>query len=498
MKWKHVCRYTWVLPLLVSSIPNAARSEEAGDRKEVKLKPFAESWWEGHPYSDVLGFTAWKSEDTTLKEVTEIPELLNERELVLRVLARVENYAGMSPGELEKRYNEEAAELAKEDRRRYPVYDRVKGFTTYTAEEYEKNRLNARLGIFKGPEGRQWEEGNAVLFSVRESFSFYNYNQEGMSIDYISGDDGDELTLKGAIVSDIYLDALYNRKWLKSGKGLSGDMYRFSIRTGVEFDWDQSLDTPVERTSFYLLANFQANPSQSAHYFSNPDFWQITSPQFLQVGAAFDHDDFSGESDVRWIVNWQPRFYLINDIGPFGRGLAINHIMRYRKGSFMKFFKGGVDDEAKLNPAKVFVEDRSDESPWYSSVPMDIKASGGSDLWDAIAASGGDFGGVNAEWKAGLIVGQSDWRLRFGYLCEGITPLSDIGETTIGHTVFAEVGLGMFSGAAAQRKSEDGGPLELPKGDMGAATLFAQYRFGEHAPSFEDKKEFRVGMRVRF
>ena len=89
------------------------------------------------------------------------------------------------------------------------------------------------------------------------------------------------------------------------------------------------------------------------------------------------------------------------------------------------------------------------------------------------------------------------WGFRTGYLAEAISPVSDLGNSHIGHSLFAEVGLGNFTGKIAG-KEEPEGPIPLPKADIGAATLFAKYNFGERAPDFQDEDLFQVGLRVRF
>ncbi len=320
-------------------------------------------------------------------------------------------------------------------------------------------------------------------------------------MDYTSNDGNDSLKLKGALISDIYLDPLYNRglkmPW-------NNDQYRFSLKTGVEFNTDDTAKTPIDQTSVYLLANFQANPDLDAHLFAIKDFWQITSPQFLQVGVAWDHEDYTGKDDLRWIVNWQPRFYLLNDRGVLARSLGINTLMRFDSGDPFHLNKQPVADKSQNPQEKEVVRDASalsgeadkKESPWYTFIPADVRLSGGSKVWDALS-SGEDLDKVTVEGKLGFVIGNSDWGFRAGYLAEVVSPVSDLGNSHIGQAFFAEVGLGNFTGKIAGDQVPEG-PVALPKADIGAATLFAKYNFGERAPDFKNEDLFQVGLRMRF
>ncbi len=454
-----------------------------------------------HPYSPTLGFTLWKSPGTTLKEHVELP-LIETPKVRQELIKQVKAESGgdkLSEVEIEKRVEKLKEKFT------IPVWDEEKKTVSYlSAEEYEKHRLTSSLRIYRTEGGKMFEDGSAILFGIRDSFSFYNYSQPGFAGDFSSNDGKDTMRLKGALISDIYLDPLYNHglkmPW-------NNDQYRFSLRTGVEFNIDETAETPVDQTSVYLLANFQANPDLDAHLFGIKDFWQITSPQFLQVGVAWDHEDYTGKDDLRWIVNWQPRFYLLNDRGFLARSLGINTLMRFDKTGPFSFNlnKKPVTNKAETAGSKERVADDNrkddkgnniEESSWYTFIPADVRLSGGSEVWDALR-SGEGLDKVTVESKLGFVIGNSDWGFRTGYLAEIVSPVSDLGNSHIGQSFFAEMGLGNFTGKIAGDK-EPKETIPLPKADIGAATIFAKYSFGERAPDFKNEDLFQVGLRMRF
>lgn len=461
---------------------------------------------EDHPYSKALGFTLWKTPGTTLYEVTKAVDLIDQ-EVKNQVILNLDPDYNTGLEKFNKLGKEKQKKLLKDMKDKVihlSLNERLQ-LKTYTPKEYEKVRLSPRLGIENaaGIEG-----GSAVLFSIRDSFSYYNLNQEGFSFDYNSSNGQDSLKLRGAVTLDVYPDSLYNQPW-KKDSWFVRNMYRFSLRTGVEFDRDDTATKPTDRTSLYLLGNFQANPDQDAHLFGVDDFFQITSPQFVQIGGALDHDSLTGTDDFRFILNWQPRFYLLKDIEVLGRTfggrtLGINHVMRYAKGDWFNFRfhkpKIEAEDPSELSPLQV-EDNRSSPSAWYSYVPADIKLAGVTDAMKSLSKGNADLSDVNLEWKAGLVFGNSDYHYRFGYLAEGVSPLSDLGESHIGHTLFAELALGNVTGefSNAQRKgAESVESTSLTDGDFGTATIFAKYRFGEYAPTFKNVDEFQVGTRIRF
>ncbi|MEK7951641.1 hypothetical protein [Luteolibacter soli] len=483
---------------------------------------------EDHPYSATLGFTLLKSPNTLLMERVEVPLIETEQvKQALRELVIAEAREKGKPIDNDETKIAAAIETKKKTVG-VPVWDKEKGLKFLKPEEYEKHRLTSSLRMYRAeekdeldkngkPTGKKVkaiakdsndkpiEEGSAILFGIRDSFSRYNYSQEGLAFDYSNSNGNDSMVLKGAIISDIYWGALYNNEGIKAP--WNNDHYRFSIKTGVEFNTDEVAKKEVDQTSVYLLANFQANPDLDAHMFAIKDWFQITSPQFLQVGAAWDHDDLTGTDDLRWIVDWQPRFYLLNDRSWIARSIGINTLMRFDKDKYFSLNKNPTVKEKATPNKAALVGDRSespdgkadlapDESPWYTYIPADVKLAGGSDIWDTLSGGREDLDKTTLEWKLGLIVGNSDWAFRAGYLAEGVSAVSDLGGTHIGHSIFAEVGLGNFTGKIAGQEVPNETPL--PKADIGAATLFAKYKFGERAPDFKNEDLFQVGLRMRF
>lgn len=486
------------LSVLISVLPGISPAAEKQTPEEVGLQSEIRDFKEllnfpNHPYSEALGFTLWKSPGSSLKEVSSLPffDTVEAREELKRQIDRL--YPEKTAAEKEALF----AKLS--EKRLIPIYHKSDGKPQFVSpEDYAKFRLNPRLGIF---DESGEENGSAILFSIRDSFSFFNANQEGFALDYTNTDGDGTLRLKGALTSDIYLDSLYNSRWIHD-PWIIQNTYRLSLRTGVEFDTNEAAKTPTDRTSFYLLGNFQANPDQNAHLFGVDDFWQVTSPQFVQIGAAYDHDDFSGESDIRWILGWQPRLYVIKDWDFIARSFGINHKMRYLKND-VKGFASFQKPDPTPGATKIRGEDDEQNlSPWYTYIPADIKLTGGSDVINAVAKrQKGDFSKVNLEWKLGFAVGHSDSKFRFGYLAEGVSPAADLGDTHIGQSVFCEIGLGSISSIFADSQRNDPGNLDandLPEHDVAAATLFAKFKFGEHAPSFEKHEEFQIGTRIRF
>lgn len=456
-----------------------------------------------NPYSSALGVAAWKSKGTHLAEVSVAPKL-TEEEYTKDIKDNLASYIGITKDEL-KTWSDEAKAAKIEDLvgkvRFIEVTQNGKDLKpqlkNFSADETKDRQLTTRLGIFN--ECGQ-ESGSAVLFSIRNAFSLYNLNQEGAAIDYTNTDGKGSLKLKGALTADIFLDPLYNGRWRPTPWYINNP-YRFSLRTGVEFEQDDTATTPTDRTSFYLLANFQANPDQNIHLLGINNLWsQVTSPQFVQIGAALDHDEFTGDDDLRWILGWQPRLYVITDNDVWFQTFGINHIMRYAK------------DASLFNPALKRTRDRGKEgetfldpktySPWYSYIPADIKLTGGSAIWDKLS-KGDDLDKASLEWQLGFIIGNSDYRYRFGYKAESVSPISNIGNTHIGHSLFAEIGLGNISGAYAksqrERDKDDNAVMtDLTDADLGVMTVFAKYTMGEFAPTFENQEIFQIGTRVRF
>lgn len=474
--------YSFYVDSASSSKPNKALSKfiEAAD---TESKPVTKEQWLafstkdqkpfdlGKGYSNNLGWTLWKSRDTSLFEVTSLT----------------------APAKNE--YNKDDFTV---------LYDPTTGkFDKVSLEEYSNWGLKTRLGIASGdnPETSA-REGSAILMSIRDSFSYFNANQEGFGFDYTNTNGESTMNIKGALMLDFYLDPLYNRtnNWFGDG-----NPYQFWFRTGVEFDRDDTAAKPFDRTSYYFLTNFQANPDQSARLLGSDSLINTFSPQFLQVGAALDHDDFTGETDLRWIIGWQPQFYLPKDIIPgWGESFGINRIMRYRKGSPFNLLK---PSDIAENPPKDAKEDPA--SPWYSSLPMDLKLSGGSELLaDAFKNDADSAEDALLEWKAGVFFGNSDWRARCGYFIEGASPVIDPGETHIGHRIVAEVGIGNISEEtrgkqrsqieAMKKDDKSYEHVELSSSDLGAMTIFAEYRFGAPAPTYRKEEIFQIGTRIRF
>jgi len=430
----------------------------------------------GHGFSAPLGWTLWKTPGTRLCEVTTLT----------------------------------APESGPDDDKFSVVYDpQDRKFKKVSLAEYSEWGLKTRLGIFaddpQNAEARQ--EGSVVMLSLRDSFSYFNANQEGFGFDYATSDGDSSLKIKGALMADFYLDPLYNRKddWFGTGYP-----YQFWFRTGVEIDRDDTATKPFDRTSYYLLTNFQINPAQDAHLFGNESLMHIFSPQFVQLGAALDHDEFTGDNELRWIVGWQPQFYFSEDvIEGYGESFGINRIMRYKKGTFLNLLKPSEIDEAKREAKAQDPASENPASPWYSSLPMDLKLSGGSKILAAAFQNDADSADdALLEWKAGVFVGNSDWRARIGYFVEGASPVLDPGETHVGHRFVAEIGLGNISENYAEqqrsqieslKKNDDKYEnVKLSSSDLGAMTIFAEYRIGAPPPTYKKEDIFQIGTRIRF
>jgi hypothetical protein len=432
----------------------------------------------GTGFSSPLGWVLWKSPGTTLCEVTS-----------------VSGPNPAFPGNSEEFGGDQFT----------PVFNPDTGkFTLVSPEEYAEWGLKTRLGIYSGdPESSDTREnGSAVMLSLRDSFSYFNANQEGFGLDYSSTDGDSSLKVKGALMVDFYLNPLYNR----TGWGDSGNPYKFWFRTGVEIDRDDTATKPFDRTSYYLLTNFQANPDQSARLLGLKNLNNIFSPQFLQVGAAIDHDEFTGDNDLRWIVGWQPQFYLTKDQGILAETFGINRLMFYKKSSFGKLFK----PLSSVNRTEKEKEDKEENKPsdWYSSIPMDIRLSGGSDTLVKAFTESDEADKALVEWKAGLFLGNSKYRARAGYFVEGASPLLDLGNTHLGQRFVFEIGLGNISESYAAKQKENLEKLkksddeyvniQMPTTDLGAMTIFAEYRFGAPPPTYKKEEIFQVGTRIRF
>ncbi len=476
------------------------KSGELG--KKVNIVPLREDYsvpWDkdfgkNHPYSSALGFTLWKSMNSHLGEVSVTPLLTKEeytKDIADNLKAYIgeNNYNSMSEAQRDAKVKELSDKV-------YTVEVNQKGLqlSKFNANEYKDRQLTSRLGIY---DETGTERGSAVLFSIRNSFSYYNLNQEGLAFDYTNTDGKGSLKLKGALMADIYVDDLYNRKWY-SEPGYIQNPYRISLRTGVEFDQDDTAPKPSDRTSFYFLTNFLANPDQNIHLFGF-EGTQITSPQFVQAGVAIDHDELTGDDDLRWILAWQPRFYLIKDIATIGQGFGINHVMHYQAGKVLTLAK----ERAENGDNSDFDEEKGEVSPWYTYIPADVKLTGGSDIWDELAKGEGDLDKASVDWQLGLILGNSDYRFRCGYKIEGISPVTAIGDSHIGQSIFAESGLGPLSDAYATKQRAykgKGAPerTEIADADLGVVTVFAKYTFGEFEPTFENQEIFQVGTRIRF
>jgi|GEM_PF-4865361 len=427
--------------------------------------PFADAGYEwgkmGQGLSEPLGWVVWKTPSAMLCEVDSLTGI-------------------------DKDKNEDM------DRKGAIVYDpATKKFNKISLKQYSEWGLKKRLGIYQGNANGD-EHGSAVLLTIRDSFSYFNANQEGFSFDYAKTNGESALRTKGAVVFDIYSDFLYNRNATRLG-----DMnpYRISFRTGVEFDRDDEAEEPVDRTSFYFLTNFQGNPSQKARVLGVDDLGRVISPQFLQFGVAVDHDEFTGGNDLRWIIGWQPQFYLPEDAwGSVGETFGINRKMFYKKGTPLQLYK----------PRDLVENGGEDPSVWYSYIPADVKLSDSAALFRK--ALGNDDGTETfVEWKGGLVFGNGESKFRFGYLAEGVTAVAGDYSTHLGHSFFAEIALGNVSTTyvdtqkkTSNNKKDPSKITDLPDTDLGAMTIFAKYTMGEFQPTFEESEIFQVGTRIRF
>lgn len=283
-------------------------------------------------YSPTFGLELWESHEDSLGEVA-FPgghQLNNEKEDSEKMKRREASPARNNNIRLAQEYLEKAKKRITSSTEASVKEALAKENILWT-NDYEKLGLNRQLRF-------RDETGSAILLRIREKFQMLNEETGGAQFLYAddrkSSDSG--YTFKGALMADFYLNSLYN---LDSSFNNTNPLwienpFRFWVRAGAEWDAD-TLDAKNERdfSRQYLLLNFQGNPDQNAKILGIPGL-EVTSPQFLQIGAVHEENHVTDEESLRWIVGWQPRFVVAEgwfgtDIG---RGFSLNNRMYYREG----------------------------------------------------------------------------------------------------------------------------------------------------------------------
>lgn len=359
-----------------------------------------------------------------------------------------------------------------------------------SAEEIKKRRLDTQLAIGSLDKNNTFfpSDGAAILLRLRDSFQLYNDASPGFEFQYDQTDGKEDLSLKGALMADIYIPQLYSSDERLLFKNSFVNPHRIWFRTGIEFDRGEE----SERTSYYFLASMYANPDQ---LFSIFDKIYITSPQLIQFGVAFDEDSLTDTKDTRFLISWQPALYLQNGFSikdmfasteeleskiankerNVGSGFGINHKMYYQRDKFGTLFSPYHDC------------DTCSKSPLYAYIPCDLSLSDSSAVIKS-ALNGEGFGGATLEWHAGLGFGHDDQKWRITYLCEGESPVKDLGESRIAHSVSFDFTLGLLDSDKDTSKDEI----------FTGATISAKYITGEFGDQPNKQDQFTVGTKVRF
>lgn len=360
-----------------------------------------------------------------------------------------------------------------------------------SADDMKKRRLDTQLAIGTLNEKDHKfvaSDGAAILLRLRDSFQLFNDASPGFEFQYTQTDGQEDLSLKGALMADIYLPYLYSSDERVLFNNWFENPHRIWFRTGVEFDRGEE----SERTSYYFLASMYANPDQ---LFSIFDKIYITSPQLIQFGVAFDDDSLTDTQDTRFLISWQPALYLQNGLSikdlfssaeeleakvangerNVASGFGINHKMYYQCGSFGTLFSPFHD------------RGTCEQSPLYAYIPCDLSLSDSSEVIKS-ALNGEGFGGASLEWHAGLGFGHDLHKWRLTYLCEGESPVKDLGESRIAHSVSFDFTLGLLD------RGDDANTDDIFSG----VTLTAKYITGEFGDEPDKQDQFTVGTKVRF
>jgi hypothetical protein len=368
----------------------------------------------------------------------------------------------------------------------------------FVQDEYEKRMLNKRLVFATDTKGEQRTNGTAVLIKLRDSFQLYNEAQPGFLLDYAgNSDSGESLRAKGALIADIYHPWFYNTEDLFPNTNWIHNPYEVVIRTGVEFDHDDLNATKRDLTSYYLMANFQANPDQD---------W-FAGPQFMQLGIAYDQDGISNEDDLRFIAAWQPVFFLDGLIPSNGK--RVGQLFGVNVKQYFKSLDQGI---MRLKSVSESVREKAEKQDsnssalrakgnWYTWMPLDFNFSNSSEVLEALT-NDGDFGGATAGLRTGYGVGNDAHGVRLRYELIADFPLSNIDESRISHAVIGEFAVNIHNGLlTGDPEDDEPGSTHKKYGGLdtfSGMTIFAKWQTGEFDDTPGSHSEWSVGTRWRF
>ncbi len=330
-------------------------------------------------------------------------------------------------------------------------------------------------------------DGSAILLRIRESFQMLNEETNGAEFLYVDDrDNGAAGMVKGAIMLDIYLDALYNQPWWKKSLIIRRP-YQFWMRTGFEVDYNTlSPEAESDTRRFFALVNFQANPDQNANLLFIPGM-SVTSPQIIQLGGVLEQNELTGEESLNWIVGWQPQFELTRELaGSFGRGFGLNKKMPYRSGA------GPFALLKEVSPEGLAAME--DYSGIYSFInpSFNIEAESTARLAGQAATTKAeaDFAKEILSWKLTSGFGFGNGKFVASWESAGIHPVTDLGKSHIGHEARLSMNLAkMFDGKSRGMETTNA---------WAGLTAYAAWRTGEWAPTFQDVDQLIVGATLRF
>ncbi len=455
--------------LALASLVSAQTIEPAQKRTAlVKERHVPFSTLLGQPYSSTFGLSLWESDGAELEEV----------------IFRPWKDADPKTKGLEGRLHKIALD------------ELTKSGTVHT--DFGKRGGNRQLG-FKD------NTGSALLFRLRDQFQYLNEDSNEAKFNYTSDrDTGEGFAFKGAAMLDIYEDHLYNKSITRTNLWVDNP-YRMWVRVGAEWNYnDQPGAAQADTRRFYGLLNFAANPDQSAEFLAIPGA-NITSPQFIQLGAVYEQNAISGEDDVRWIIGWQPRFLMDYGAEPMAsvekkeakkdgshglfRGFGLNKRMYYRKGGHLDIWTQDDGDENRssyytfINP-EINVEGAS--AARVTKALKGIKSVKGAqsaldDLQKEV---------ITYNVKAGI--GFWDGRVELSGALHGVHPIANLGESHTWTEVRADFRL------FQDEFVPDYNPETAPKKTWAGATAYISWTRGEAEPTFKDVDTLMVGVGLRF
>jgi hypothetical protein len=454
--------------LVLSAVSHMQAGTLSLPAEKAKFKDTPFSDWHGRPYSSIFGLGIAVSNGTQLVE---------------RAWVNEEAAADVAP------LDKAVKDLGDKGLEALKASAASNGILLLT--DYEKLGLNRQIRLMQS----DTEGGSAVLLRVRDKFQMLHEDTDAASFTYVDDRKADSqgTQLDAAVMLDFYLGDLYNQNSTVNSR-------RAWLRVGAEYHVN-TLDASKETKtgSAYALVNFVANPDLDAHLLGVPTFYRITSPQILQIGAAYDWNQITDKDDLRWVIGWQPRFVLNADrLGFLSRALALGSRMYYSKGKLFDLYKPRLTatEKATNDDAKV-TNERSDI---FSFVNPVVKIEGGSE------ARGNQVEGelnlpnfrdnrsladfqkevISYEVEAGF--GFCDGRYVLSYSLQGMHLIADFGESHIWHELKAEFNIFGFTNAAG----------DAPKAATPTFSTYISYTKGEQAPHFEDVDELRVGAQLKF